>query len=85
MDMCIAVSLKCITVCTCDVIIVMYGFCIGSFGGGKFLPVFVIGTYCTGKENRLIQCSNVSTGVASCDYMQNVAITCTRKTICEVD
>ena len=53
-----------------------------SFGGGQFLPVFVYGTYCTGNESRLADCSNISsTSVPGCNYTNNVAITCIGKMI----
>ena len=52
-----------------------------SFGGGKFLPVFVNGTNCTGDERRLADCSSISNLVTSCNYTQNVAVACNGKMI----
>ena len=54
-----------------------------SFGGGKFLPVFVNGTNCTGNELELADCSSISYFASSCEYTQNVAIACNGKMMCE--
>ena len=43
--------------------------------------MFVYGTNCTGSERRLADCSSISNPVTSCDYTQNVAVTCNGKMI----
>ena len=45
------------------------------------MPVLVYGTNCSGKEHHLVDCSNISISDVSCNYTQNVAITCNGKIV----